>query len=758
MKITPNLQQNMMPQAKKPFPAKINKLKIMSGVYWIEIPEAQLRILCGCPEDSVKHMMRRGMIASVEENDTSYETGPNAILLSDVLIQNGKFSNLAEFPVLQMLYRQGMILPNHRNNTGDKPILIGTAEQVNAQMRYIYEGNYGITEEEDLIKTGISPEFAQTIMQLKLKFAFGQISPSEDFIDSCIVTHEKREIRNGVFIERKNLNVYAIEYENEAVTVDLNLPHNQTYHPPYHLSFHNIRREYFAVLHIGDGDGWDIFRPCMSSILMFQGKIYLIDAGPNILHSLDALGIGISEVEGIFHTHAHDDHFAGLTALVLNDYKLKYYTTPLVREAVFRKFAALTSIDQERLYQYFDLHDLALDEWNDISGLEVKPIFSPHPVETNIFFFQALSKTGYQSYAHFADIVSLEVLKEMIREDKSQPGISQEYFEEVRKNYLTPATIKKIDIGGGLIHGNALDFRDDPSEKIMLSHTAVALTENQKMIGSGASFGMIDVFIHTHQDYAMRRAYQHLQSYFPQAPHYQISSLLNNTVITFNPETIVLKKGARCHCIFLVLGGIIEQIEPMLGIYNTLNSGALIGDVTGLQEMPSVETYRAKSFVQALEIPRDMFNEFVQKTGVSEEIEKFQESREFLLASAVFGSLSYALQNRIIKSMSICEYKAGFTFPHQVQSHISLLTQGSIELSADNKSIETLTVGDSFGQEGVLFQRVSPLKMRTKEKTKVFQFPGSLIQDIPRCLWKLHELDEKRQRLLKQGWFGQWVG
>lgn len=49
----------------------------------------------------------------MERYEISLESGPNVILLSDVMIQGGDFSNMGEFPVLQMLYRQGMILPNN---------------------------------------------------------------------------------------------------------------------------------------------------------------------------------------------------------------------------------------------------------------------------------------------------------------------------------------------------------------------------------------------------------------------------------------------------------------------------------------------------------------------------------------------------------------------------------------------------------------------------------------------------------------------
>ena len=83
--------------------AKIEHIQVADGIHWVAIPEADLRILCGCPADSVKHLMKKGLIVLKKKGDVQYETGPNAILLSDVLIQRGSFGNLAEFPVLQML-------------------------------------------------------------------------------------------------------------------------------------------------------------------------------------------------------------------------------------------------------------------------------------------------------------------------------------------------------------------------------------------------------------------------------------------------------------------------------------------------------------------------------------------------------------------------------------------------------------------------------------------------------------------------------
>jgi len=179
---------------------KIIKTKVTTGVIWVEVPEAGMSILCGCPEDAVKHLMQRGFIQTTEKDGVQFETGPNAILLSDLPIQNGAFCNLSEFPVLQMLYRQGMLLPDHPNNTGVRPLLLGSEGQVRAQMQYIYRGNYGLTSKAEIMATGMSAADAELIMDMKSKFAFGNIRATEELLDSHIIDAAPKEIRGGVMV------------------------------------------------------------------------------------------------------------------------------------------------------------------------------------------------------------------------------------------------------------------------------------------------------------------------------------------------------------------------------------------------------------------------------------------------------------------------------------------------------------------------------------------------------------------------------
>ena len=166
------------------------------------------------------------------------------------------------------------------------------------------------------------------MLRIKRWFAFDDIRRTEDLLDLRVVDGPAVELRAGAFVRRRGFNHYEFIHGGHSVSVDLNLGEGEEYLPTYALGSHRLHREYFSVVHIGEGDGWDVSRPCMASLLCFQGKVYLIDAGPNIAYSLAALGVSINEVDGIFHTHAHDDHFAGLTSLASRDHRIRLFRHP----------------------------------------------------------------------------------------------------------------------------------------------------------------------------------------------------------------------------------------------------------------------------------------------------------------------------------------------------------------------------------------------------------------------------------------------
>ena len=740
----------------------MEKQKITHGVFWVGIPEADLSIVCGCPADCVKHMMKSGLIVEREKKGVLAQTGPNAILLSDTTIQKGSFSNLAEFPVLQMLYLQGMILPGHPNNTGRKPMLIGLEDQVRTQASYIQRGTYGLATPEELMEAGLSREQARDLLRIKQWFAFDSAQRTEDILELRVVDRPAVELRGRAFVRRRGFNRYEFVHAGQSVTVDLSLEDSDGYPSTFQLGFHRIRREYFSVIHIGEGDGWDTARPCMGSIVCFQGRLYLVDAGPGIQHSLAALGISVNELSGIFHTHGHDDHFAGLTSLAHAGRRIPYYATAAVRASVVKKYAALTGRSEATFQQFFEPRDLTADAWNRINGLEVMPVLSPHPVETTVLFFRAFWDDGYRTYAHLADISSFEVLRKMVTEDPSRNGISQAFYESCTRRFLTPVELKKVDIGGGLIHGRAEDFREDTSARILLSHTSAPLTDAQKEVGSCAAFGQADVLIATPNDYLVVEARRHLESFFPSAHPSDLAMILNCPQDEFSPDTIILHAGSPVREVHLLLSGKVEQIDSGTSLHNALSAGAMVGELECMAPERARATYRATTNVTTLRIRGSMFREFAGRNGLLTSFHDTADRRRLLASTWLFGeAVPYPTLERLARTMERRFAHEDDVLSPGERPEILILSEGLATVFLGKRPIDNLKPGGFLGEDTVMRgARALPPEMvrrilgSTEERhlfraralldSTFFAIPAEAVADIPVVQWKLLETYERR--------------
>ncbi|MBF0278579.1 MAG: cyclic nucleotide-binding domain-containing protein [SAR324 cluster bacterium] len=724
----------------------LKKTRVCNGVYWVEAAAAGLRILCGCPADSVKHLKKQGLIRDEKVNGIEVQTGPNAILLSDGLIQNGQFANLAEFPVMQMLYFQGMMLPNHPNNSGAKPLLIGSKKQVETQKEYIYRGNYGLDSIEELRETGLSETDAKTQMRIKLKFAFGKIKSTNDLVDTLIISQKPQEIKNGVFIQRIGFNHYEITWGDDKIHVDLNLAPDESYIPSYSLEFQQIERNYFSVIHSGEGDGWNPEKPCMGSIVIYQGKIYLIDAGPHISHTLSALGIGVNEIEGVFHTHAHDDHFTGFPALLNARHRIKYFATPSVRASVTKKLCALMSIREEKFTQYFEIHDLEYDQWQNFNGLEVKPVYSPHPVETSIFFFRVWRHGIYHSFAHFADIASLDILQGMVTGNENEPGLSEETYEKTRNDYLTAVDLKKIDAGGGMIHGNAKDFAQD-SSKLIYSHLTGNPANEADLSESIAQFGQEDVLISEKSDFLKKKVHRYIEQIFPQINPEKAKVFWQCPIVSFEPGVILLEADRLNTYIYLILTGTVVY-QTKTGRTGLISTGNLIGETPVYKKSPSQAVYRAQCVIQALQIPAEIYQEFIKNNKIFENSTPAGTEKITLRNTLPFDDVGIdkSILKKISKHVSIENYKKGMPIPgpEEHSDDLFILKEGEAELCFKGIRVHKLLPGDFFGEEPLVYGSKTRFAASATESCRIYRIPGGILQKIPIIHWHLLSLSTDR--------------
>jgi hemerythrin len=408
-----------------------------------------------------------------------------------------------------------------------------------------------------------------------------------------------------------------------------------------------------------------------------------------------------------------------------------------------KKLSALMSFPENRFEEFFVPVDLTEGEWNRVDGMEVLPAYSPHPVDTTILFFRALCKEGFKTYAHFADIASFEVLKKLKKGAKSALG--KEIDRRVRETYLSPANLKKIDAGGGMIHGNAEDFRQDDSDKIVLSHIDRPLTLNEKEIGSNSSFGMQDILIrreHSLYDPLIPRAVEEL---YPSVPKEEREVLENCPVRMYTVGSIIIKRGAANDTVYLLLKGLVELIAAELDIRNVLNPGALFGEYSAYSDTPSDRTYRADSFVLTLEIPSHLYRLFLERSGLVQRAEMHLPRKHFLQSTPLFGdSISGALQDRMASYLREKEFGNRKKVKPPKESCLFLVEKGAVDIKFNGKKLDTVIRGGYFGEDQVLG---NPLfEYETVEDTQLFCVPASALEEVPIVRWKLLESLNKRIR------------
>jgi hypothetical protein len=68
----------------------IKKIQVTAGVFWVEVPEAQVYVLCGCPADSVKHLRKLNLIEKTEINKKAREIKSIEKKLKNILDSNVK--------------------------------------------------------------------------------------------------------------------------------------------------------------------------------------------------------------------------------------------------------------------------------------------------------------------------------------------------------------------------------------------------------------------------------------------------------------------------------------------------------------------------------------------------------------------------------------------------------------------------------------------------------------------------------------------
>ena len=652
---------------------------------YLSIPEADVFLLCSSPADVVKELASKKLITVVDET-ISKENGPNAILMSELGVENLSFRNVIEFPILQMLYKQGVAFLDLKKYPLKKPKLIfHSYKDFLKQQKAFRIGGYGFTSIEKMMSYGLSLEDATDLYHVKLAFAGGEFRELEELVD-VIFLDKKTHIKNGVYVQKVAFNEYIVSYKDESCRVDLKLGQPDPFYNPFSLPMKHIRYDdYFSVTHLGEGDGWNPDLPSMSSLIHFNGKLYLVDAPPNVKYALKRLGVGLNNLDGIFHTHNHDDHFCDILNLQRNNTTIKYFSVPVVRANMVEKVEALYY--RKPVDSFFDFEDLQLDEWNDIDGLEVKPFLSAHPIETVCYIFRAKNpRTGeYKTYGHYADISTFDLLRGFAKKN-----VSQRFIDKILHNYLLPLDIKKLDVGGGFIHGQHTDFGEDKSAIIHYSHLCHANGKLAKI-----AFGHKDVLIEGEPNSSEQHIVSTLTKLFPASSQEDIVTAAK-THRVIEPGQSLCKMGDKIEEITFIVYGFAhsEHHSEAMDIDRTIIPYSGIGymESLGMGLDTYLFDYTSISYMDVVTLPLN-----VARAKFHANCAKFLQLQGITNHPILKHNFSCHTGNYIVDNSEFVYFKKGEVIEFEdLGDTVYGFVDGKANIKSFGKTIDSLQAGDSI--------------------------------------------------------------
>jgi hemerythrin len=143
-----------------------------------------------------------------------------------------------------------------------------------------------------------------------------------------------------------------------------------------------------------------------------------------------------------------------------------------------------------------------------------------------------------------------------------------------------------------------------------------------------------------------------------------------------------------------------------------------------------------------------LFNEFVNRNHLLEQIKKTQATIEFLQQTWLFGeSISSPIQSQIAQSITLTKYKKG----EKIECDgLMLVKNGKVELisyvAGKNKSQHVVEKGDFWGGEEIYSSNSKCSDARAISQASIYSITDvEILQNIPIIRWKMIEQNERRE-------------
>lgn len=159
----------------------------------------------------------------------------------------------------------------------------------------------------------------------------------------------------------------------------------------------------FGLTMVGAGHGFDSQTMTSGFVLWVEGRGILVDPPVHTTAWLERYELSPRLIDSLILTHCHSDHDAGILQKVLEEGRIRLYTTPTILRSFVRKYGALANLAPDVLGSLFDFVPVRIGEEVRIHGAAFRFSYTLHSIPTIRFDIAFEGKT----FVYSADAMSV---------------------------------------------------------------------------------------------------------------------------------------------------------------------------------------------------------------------------------------------------------------------------------------------------------------------------------------------------------------
>ena len=352
-------------------------------------------------------------------------------------------------------------------------------------------------------------------------------------------------------------------------------------------------------------------------------------------------------IDSIILTHCHADHDSGVMQKVLQEGRIKLYTTPTVFSSFVKKTTLLTGLSEADIYELIDFIPITIAKPININGAILTFSYRLHSIPTVGFEIYFKGKTVVYTSDHLNDINFFDRLR-------NENILTEGRYSEL-KNFNWRKDIIIHEAGVPPLHTpleTILNLPIDIKKRIYLVHTDKSkLPENSGLTISPTGLSntmVIDVPSSVHGESIQILNLISGLDIFEDLKFEKASEFLSIIKYRkFRKGDCLIKENEKGNRFYIIIAGKAKLIEG--GIEKTiLSNGSYFGENAIILDEKTTSTVIAGTELITISVEKEDFLMFVSNTPVYERLKKLGIVRKL-------GSFFAIEQNLILNDMSIIQ-------------------------------------------------------------------------------------------------------